>query len=64
MNKNFNKGKNTHIYEIGQMIGLNNNDINSILNTASSIKDRPYLSNGPIPYLGSLYGTINLKDIK
>ena len=57
------KDKNTKLYEYGQMIGLNKNEINNIVNNILPNSEQLSYVAGPMPYLSSFYGTISILDI-
>ena len=50
------------INKLGKMIGLNENDITSMIK--ESINEKYYFSTGPSWYPGGRYGTISVKDFK
>ena len=54
------------IYNLGKQLGLNNNEIRTILNNNKETKQNTALTIGPWPpsYPGTHYGTISIKDVE
>ena len=50
------------IYNLGNQLGLNNNEIRTILNNTRETKQQTVLTIGPYPYPGTHYGTISIRD--
>ena len=57
------KDKDTKLYEYGQMIGLNKNEIDNIIDNIIPNSEQLTYVAGPQPYLSSFYGTISILDI-
>ena len=53
----------TKLYEYGQMMGLNKNEINNIIDNIIPKSEQLSYIAGPQPYLSSFYGTISILDI-
>ena len=50
------------IYNLGNELGLNNDEIRKILNNSNETKQQAVLTSGPYQYPGTHYGTISIKD--
>lgn len=50
------------IYNLGNQLGLNNDEINLLLVETKSETEQSSLSIGPDIYPGTHYGTISIKD--
>lgn len=57
------KNIDTKLYEYGQMMGLNKNEINNIIDNIIPNSEQLTYVAGPTPYLSSFYGTISILDI-
>ena len=55
---------NEEIYEIGKRIGLNEEDINVILNDSLQKIEKSSFEYGPKPYWASFYGSISIINFK
>ena len=55
---------NTNLNEVGQKLGLNKKEIYTIMTNITSGNEHISFATGPIPYLGSMYGTIGIKDFQ
>ena len=59
------QNSNIKLEELSQLInalGMNNEDMNSIIRDNSIIKEQNYLSMGPKPYWCGYYGTISIEE--
>jgi len=53
------------IYNLGDKLGLNNDEIRTMLNKYNETKQQAVITIGPYPsYPGTHYGTISIKDFK
>ena len=52
------------VHELGNVIGLNKKEMNSILNDTLLKNEQLSLTAGPPPYNGGFYGTISIKDFQ
>jgi len=52
----------TAVYNLGNQLGLNKNEINSLIVKTNSETEQSLISMGPIIYPGTHYGTISIKD--
>ena len=50
------------IYNPGNQLGLNNNEIKSLIVKTNNDSEQSTLSMGPFIYPGTHYGTISIKD--
>jgi hypothetical protein len=57
------KNIDTKLYEYGQAIGLNKNEINCIIDNIIPNNEQLTYVAGPQPYLSSFYGTFSILDI-
>jgi len=53
---------NENIYDIGENLGLNENDIKNVLKEVSEINENKNFIKGPPCYAGLNYGTISILD--
>jgi len=51
-----------NIYSIGQNLGLNEKDINTVLKEVSEVKEDQNFVMGSPTYAGLNYGTVSIKD--
>ncbi len=51
-------------YQIGKKLGLNEEEINNVLKSNSSLTKHPKIETGPRPpmYTSSFYGSVSIKD--
>ena len=52
----------TAIYNLGNQLGLNNEELDYIMFGTNSETEKSSLSMGPFDYPGTHYGTISIKD--
>lgn len=55
---------NNEIYELGQTIGIDKREIDSILTSNPQTLEQPNFSTGPKMYESALYGSISPLDFK
>jgi len=52
----------SNIYNIGKDLGLNENDIDTILKEVNKVKEKQNFIMGSPTYAGLNYGTVSIKD--